>query len=323
MRFGEKVAVFCICMVFSTIASVRADMVDRTVAIVNGEIILYSDLQEQLKIMAKLVPDAGRDLQDPTKKNAIEHDILTQMIRQKLAEQEAKRQKITINNTEVEAQLKAIMEQNHATPEQFEYMLRWNGETLEKFKEGIRKDLERNRLMDRAFKNKVVITDAQVDAFMKGGQVDVAASKAQVRLGLIFLPVNAKSPKQADVEKTGRDVLAKLKGGADFSKMAMEHSQGPSASDGGDIGFIAPEDLAPYLAKGIKDLKSGEISELVAGPNGYYILKVIEIKRQVQDKSDPNLREKIRLQLQQKEENRKFDEWLRGLESKAFIQVTL
>jgi peptidyl-prolyl cis-trans isomerase SurA len=323
MRFWEKVAVFCICIVFSTIASVRADMVDRTVAIVNGEIILYSDLQEHLKLMAKLVPAAAQDLQDPTKKNEIEHDILKQMIRQKLAEQEAKRLKITINSAEVETQVKAIMEQNHATPEQFEYMLKWNGETLEKFKDGVKKDLERNRLMERAFKSKVVITDAQVDAYMKGEQGEIASSKSQVRLGLIFLPVNAKTPKQADVEKNGRDLLSKLKGGADFRRMAMEYSQGPSASDGGDIGFIAPEELAPYLAKGIKDLKSGEISELVAGPNGYYLLKVLEVKRQAQDKSDPTLREKIRFQLQQKEENRKFDEWVRELESKAFIQVTL
>jgi hypothetical protein len=50
---------------------------------------------------------------------------------------------------------------------------------------------------------------------------------------------------------------------------------------------------------------------------------VLDTKRQIQDKSDPALREKIRFQLQQKEVSRRFEEWVKDLECKAFIQVTL
>ena len=53
-------------VVFSC-ATARTEMVDRIVANVNGEIILYSELQEQLKLMVKQTPTI--DLSDPAKKS--------------------------------------------------------------------------------------------------------------------------------------------------------------------------------------------------------------------------------------------------------------
>ncbi|MHC1727969.1 MAG: peptidylprolyl isomerase [Syntrophobacteraceae bacterium] len=323
MRALNKTALFFISMILSALfvcTAAVAEFIDRTVANVNGEIILYSEVQEQLALVEKYIPEAN--IQDPAKRAQVERDVLTNLIRQKLTEQEVKRLKVIVSNAEVDNTVDGILKENRITLTQFERSLKENGQSLQKFREGIKKELERNRLMDRALKSKVVITDAQVDAYLKSDGGSTAATE-KFRLAVIFLPVDEKSAKSPDVEKAGKELLAKIKGGADFAAMARQHSKGPAAADGGDIGFMPPEELAPYIAEAVKGLRKGEVSGLVRGPGGFYLVQVSDIDRKVQSKSDPAFREKIRGDLFQKEVNRRFDEWVRNLESKAFIQISL
>ncbi len=52
-------------------------------------------------------------------------------------------------------------------------------------------------------------------------------------------------------------------------------------------------------------------------------MKILDIASKKVSKSDPDLREKVRRTLYDQEVNRKFDEWVHDLESKAFIQISL
>jgi peptidyl-prolyl cis-trans isomerase SurA len=324
MNHFSKVATLTVCVIAAvalSCATARTETVDRIVANVNGEIILYSDLQEQIKLQQKQTP--SMDLSDPEKRSKAEHEVLTQLIRQKLTDAEIDRLKVVVNQPEVEATIKQIADENHTNLAQFEEKLKANGLTMQKFREQIRKNMERNRLMERVLTSKVLITDKQVEAYLSGADGDSAITSQKVRLGLILLPVGEKTGKPAEVEKTGREILGKLKNGADFRAMAKQYSKGPAADDGGDIGYMAAEELAPYIAQAIKNLKKDEISDLVQGPGGFYILKIIDFESKKLSKSDPATREKVRRSLFDREVNRRFEEWVHDLESKAFIQISL
>jgi peptidyl-prolyl cis-trans isomerase SurA len=326
MRYWKKLSIFLFCAIISASLAcgvARSEVMDRIVATVNGEIILYSDLQEQMRAMEKVAPDLKT--LDAEKRAQVERDVLSQLIRQRLTEAEVKRLKITISNTEVDQAIEGMMQDGHYNKSQFESALKQEGLTIEKLRENVKKELERSRLLERVLRMKTVITDAQVDAYMKSDKADVPTGPLKIHLGTILLPVDPKTGNAKEAEKTGREILEKLKGGADFKQLAIQYSKGPSASEGGDIGFMAPDELAPFISDAIKNLKGGEVSSLVSGPGGYYILKVFEIDRQktTVNKGDPGQREKVRKDLFQKEVNRKFDEWVRNLESKAFIQNTL
>ncbi|MFZ2445776.1 MAG: peptidylprolyl isomerase [Syntrophobacteraceae bacterium] len=324
MYSGKKWLLASACIVLQTLlyaGPVRCEFIDRTVAVVNGEIILYSDIQAQILLLKKVMPDLKID--DPEQKAKIERDVLTQLIRQRLTEQEVKRLKITVPNAEVDASVENVKKQNQVTQEQFEYVLKQNGQTLEKFREGIKKELERGRLLERVLKAKTVITDQQIEAALRGETGDKAVSKNKVRLGIILLPADEKKGGYQAAEKTGREILDKLKGGADFRKLAREHSKGPAAQEGGDIGFISTDDLAPAVSAAVSGLQKDQVSNLVRAEGGYYILKVFDIDQEKQNKSDPMVREKVRRELFQKEVDRKFDEWVRDLEAKSFIQISL
>jgi peptidyl-prolyl cis-trans isomerase SurA len=320
----HRIATLTVCMILAGVlccTTARAEMVDRIVANVNGEIILYSELQNQIKIMEKNMPMLA--VTDPAKKDQVEREILTQMIRQKLADMEAQRLKVTVTSPEVDIRVQQILEQNHATLAQLEVNLKANGQTLDKFREQIKKDLERDRLVERVCKSKVVIGDQQVEAFLSGEKGESAANSQKVHLGLIVLPVGDKYAKPEEAEKTGREILDKIKGGADFQSLAKQYSKGPAAQEGGDVGYLAADELAPYIAQGIRNLRKGQVSGLVQGPGGYYIIKIFDVDSKKVSKSDPALREKVRRTLYEQEVNRKFEEWVHDLESKAFIQISL
>ncbi len=318
MRLGKLIAAIFACMVLQTVYAGfgRCEIIDRTVATVNGEIILYSEVKAHVLLMEKMFPDLKTD--DPVKKAQVEREALTQLIRQRLAQDEVKRQKISVSDSELESMIDGMLKQNNFTRADLEKILKESGETFEKYREGVRKDIERNKLIDRVLKSKTLITDQQVDAALKDARPDSLGSERKIRLGIIFLPSGDK-----DAEKTGREILGQLKSGADFRKLAMQYSKGPAVVDGGDVGYMAVDELAPHIAGAIQGLKKDQVSELVKAVTGYYIVKVIDINIQKQNASDQAVRDKVRNQLFQKEIDRKFEEWVKRLESKAFIEISL
>lgn len=320
----RRVSTLAVCMIVASVfacANARAEMVDRIVANVNGEIILYSELQQQIKVLEKNMPMLN--VTDPAKKAQVEREILTQMIRQKLADMEAERLKVTVATSEVDQRVQQILEQNHSTLAQLEVNLKANGQTLDKFRAQIKKDMERERLVERVCNSKVLIGDKQVEAFLSGEKGESASTSQKIHLGLIVLPVGDKYGKPEEAEKTGREILDKLKGGADFQSLAKQYSKGPAAQEGGDVGYLASDEIAPFIAQGIRNLRKDQVSGLVQGPGGYYIIKILGIDSKKVSKSDSALREKVRRNLYEQEVNRKFEEWVHDLESKAFIQISL
>ena len=120
----NKVATFTFCVIVAvalSCATARTETVDRIVANVNGEIILYSELQEQLKLQEKQTP--SMDLSDAAKRSKAEHDILTQLIREKLTDAEIGRLKVLVTKPEVEARLSANCGAEPSNMAQFEQKL--------------------------------------------------------------------------------------------------------------------------------------------------------------------------------------------------------
>ncbi len=328
----------------------HADSVDRIIAVVNGEIILYSELGDRIRVLHAVAPDSKSD--DSARNAQIEREVLQQMVREKLVEQEAKRMKITVSKRDVDDAIEDIKRENKVTDAQIEGTLKQNNQTVNEFRESLRKDIERDRLIDRALKSKIVITDQQIDALLRqsGVQLSPLPQPAQpakaaggstgpesYRLAIIFLP-DAQGAHAKEAEKLGKDILDKLKGGTDFGQLVRQYSKGPAVDQGGDVGFMSAEELAPYLQKAITGVGKGQLSGVTKGQGGYYIVKVVDVRKggesapQVPetvrtggtgDSKDPGLREKARRQLYQQEMNRRFDEWVRDLESRSFIKISL
>jgi peptidyl-prolyl cis-trans isomerase SurA len=323
MRISRKGCALVLWISFLWAGAAFGETLDRIVAVVNGDIILYSDLQAKIRVIEKTSPGAKPG--DPSLQPQFEREVLNQMIRDRLTEQEVRRMKISVSQQEVDNALESMKKENNFTDAQFEYVVGQSGQTVEQFREGIKREMERSRLLERVLKSKTIVTDAQVDAYLKTARTQESDAPDRLRLAVIFLPIAEGSQGKTGegAEKLAQDLHDRIKKGEDFAKLAREYSKGPAVADGGDIGYIATEELAPYIAAAVRDLKPNDVSEVVRASTGFYIVKVIDTRREKLDATGAGAREKARRILFQQEMSRKFENWVKELEARSFIQVSL
>src|SRR4051812_19862448 len=126
-------------------------------------------------------------------------------------------------------------------------------------------------------------------------------------------------------ESDARERLIKLKerldNNPDFAELARLQSEDGSASRGGDLGWLSPGDTVPEFEKAMDALKVGEISGPVRSPFGWHLIQVIE--RRNEDMSKQQQRLQVRMSLRAQKADEAYQEWLRQLRDKAFVELRL
>ena len=126
-------------------------------------------------------------------------------------------------------------------------------------------------------------------------------------------------------ESDARERLVKLKerldNKVDFAELARLQSEDTSASRGGDLGWLSPGDTVPEFEKAMDALKPAEISGPVRSPFGWHLIQVIERRRQ--DMSEQQQRLQARMSLRAQKADEAYQEWLRQLRDKAFVEFRL
>ena len=126
-------------------------------------------------------------------------------------------------------------------------------------------------------------------------------------------------------ENEAKERLVKLKerldNNADFAELARLQSEDASASRGGDLGWLSPGDTVPEFEKAMDALKPGQISEPVRSPFGWHLIQVLE--RRNQDMSQQQQRLQARLALRAQKADEAYQEWVRQLRDKAFVEYRL
>ncbi|WP_374664926.1 peptidylprolyl isomerase [Ramlibacter sp.] len=116
-------------------------------------------------------------------------------------------------------------------------------------------------------------TDAAIEAAARANY-NAAPEKyrtaTQTRVRHILLMGNTEKGQQV-----AEQVLAEIKAGADFEKVAMERSQDGSAARGGDLGWFEPGRMVPEFQDAVDQLKNpGDVSGLVRTQFGWHIIKL-------------------------------------------------
>ncbi|WP_448382725.1 peptidylprolyl isomerase [Desulfosoma sp.] len=298
---------------------VQAKPVDWIVAVVNDDVILNSELQKRVEGVVKAAEQL-RDAPPLGSADTLRKEVLRQMIREKLTAQEVARLKISVSESEVEEALTSLQKSNNVSRQQLEAMLKQEGRSLDQFKRMIRQDLERARLIERVLKSKTVITDEQVQAALSR---QVRSPDEERHLAVIFLSAPSSPEARQTVRLKAQEILNRIRKGENFADLARAYSQGPGAQDGGDIGTIKAKDLAPGLEQATRDLQPGQVSDVLESANGFYVVKLLNVKRPSPSAVDERVKEKVRRELFQVEVNKKYDQWIRDLEAKSFIQIHL
>jgi len=109
--------------------------------------------------------------------------------------------------------------------------------------------------------------------------------------------------------------------GADFAELARLNSDDASAARGGDLGWVLQGDTVPEFERAMNALAPGEISRPVKTPFGYHLIQVLE--RRVADVSGDRKRMEARRILHERKAEEAYQEWLRQLRDRAFVEYRL
>ncbi|MFN7086614.1 MAG: peptidylprolyl isomerase [Burkholderiales bacterium] len=113
----------------------------------------------------------------------------------------------------------------------------------------------------------------------------------------------------------------RLENKADFAELARVHSEDSSAAKGGDLGWLSPGDTVPEFERAMNVLKPGEISAPVRSPFGWHLIQVVA--RRNEDMSSERQRLQARQALRARKSDEAYQEWLRQLRDRAFVDIRL
>ncbi len=300
-------------------AAAPAAVFDRIVAIVNDDIITLSELEEAARpVLDRLVRS------QPGEKQVYEAkaQILRMLVDQKLAEQEISRLGIAVSREDVDRVIEDVKREGKMTDEELRAALGEEGIGWEEYRKQVSDQLCRARLINEEVRGKIVITSERCRAYYDQHLSEYRTyDEAQVDQILLAVPAQAPAEVRERQSRKAGEALAMLKAGADFATLAKQSSEAPTAADGGSLGWLRLDQLAPNLKEVLSHLKPGEMSEVVATAQGFQIFRVRE-SRQGGLKPFEEAKDEINRKLFQQEVDREYERWLTGLRQKAYIKIT-
>jgi peptidyl-prolyl cis-trans isomerase SurA len=252
-------------------------VVEEIIARVNNDIITLSDYQ---KAEAALPDQVQQDCQGctPDKISAMLADekknLLRSLIDNALLVQRAQDMGISVD-TDVVRQLDQIRQQNKLpSMDALQQAVESQGMGWEDYKEQIRDSLLTQRVIQEDMGETIKISNADVQKYYDAHKNEFVEPE-EVDLSAIVFNTQGKTPQQLTaIMQKAQDVLNRLKVGEDFAALAKRYSDGPTASDGGEIGTFKPGELTPDLEKAVFSLHRGDNTDLIHTDAGLQILHV-------------------------------------------------
>jgi len=152
----------------------------------------------------------------------------------------------------------------------------------------------------------------------RGGSSPLVVQQTHVR-HILIKPSETVSDK--DAQRRMADLKERLDNGGNFAELARLHSEDGSAAKGGDLGWVGPGDTVPEFEKAMNALKIDEISEPVHTQFGWHIIQVLE--RRDQDMGQEAARLKARQEIRARKSDEAYQDWLRELRDRAYVEYRL
>jgi len=284
-------------------------VLDGIMAVVNGKIITKYELDERMRPVYDQMRGRQLNTDEIMQIQALKKKVLDQMVEDQLLLTEAERYKLTIGDSEVEEQIKVFMAKRNLNDAEFKRQLELQRMTRAEFARNMQRDMIRHRLIGGVVANKIVVTDSEVEERYKERKAEFSKD-SMVQLALILLPAGM----------SAKDLKADIEAGkASFAQAAQKYSQGPNASQGGDIGYIAWKDLAPEWNAALAGLKPGQISNPVRIQDFEGLLQVVSLKEGEELPLDA-VRDQIYQSLHDAKFEKTFAEFMQKLREKAVIE---
>jgi peptidyl-prolyl cis-trans isomerase SurA len=297
----------------------EAQVVDGIAAIVNGDVITYSQVRELSAPREKLLRSqfTGQELEN--KVGEVRKLALKDLIDRRLIIQAFKKESFQIPDHIVDQRVHDIIRESFGGDRNtFVKTLEAQNYSLGEFKE---KEMERiivSAMRSHNVKTNYIISPTKIEDFYRKHR-DLFTTKEEIKLRMIMIS-GQKDTGNAQAQKAlAEEVLGKLASGGEFEQVAQIYSEDSTKETGGDWGWIQHNTLAAPLEKFAFNMPVGRISSIIDYAGNYYVLKV-EDKRGGTTRSLAEARADIEKKLIQDEAAQIQERWIASLRQKAYIR---
>ncbi|WP_408586635.1 peptidylprolyl isomerase [Novosphingobium sp.] len=247
--------------------------VRRATAVVNGEIITGTDIDQRLA----LIVNANGGKVNPEEMDRLRLQVLRNLIDETLQIQEAKAADIDIPDEEVMDSYTRVAQQNFGKDvAALDKYLAGIGSSGASLKRQIKGEMAWQRLLRRNVQPFINVSDEEVKEMMD--RLKAAKGTEEYRIGEIYLSANDQN--RTAVEANAQKIVDQLKQGGSFVAYARQFSEASTAAVGGDLGWIKLAQLPAELAVAAGQMSAGQLVGPIPVSGGFSILYLID-KRQV------------------------------------------
>jgi peptidyl-prolyl cis-trans isomerase SurA len=247
-------------------AAPQFQMADGILATVNDSVITGYDLRQRMLLLIAMTQV------QPTSENlpAIQQQAMNALIDERLQAQElAKYEDLKVSDEEVEREIAAMAQEVGTTSQNYVNFLEQGGIRPQTFREQLRTQIGWQQLVGGRFQSRARVSQAAVAAAMR--QVSEAAAKKQYLIGEIYIEASRVGGQQAALSGANQ-LVQQMVQGAPFQAVAQQFSAAPSATRGGDAGWVVEGTLQPALQQALDQLQVGQLSRPIPVDGGVYIV---------------------------------------------------
>ena len=307
-----------ICILLFSSRSHAAVLLDRVVAIVNQDVITWSELYKAMEADAS---PKVKELRDDEKRKIFKENetfFLETLINVRLQLQEAKNMGIRVSDEELQEAIGNIQKKYSMSEAAFGESLKIEGFTYAEYKKRLREQIIISKLVNMEIRNKIVITDEDLNKFVAENK-EILENTERYKISQILLK-KQKDTDNSKIEEKAGELLRKIEQGGSFSDLAQQYSEDPSAKAGGDLGLLKKSQLNKIFIDILSGMKPGDVSKPFWTESGLHIIK---LESRAEAKNKDEAREEAKNMLNNKIFSERFNAWIKSLREKSFIEVKL
>lgn len=255
-------------------ASAEIALLDRVVAIVDDDVVLYSELNQRMAGILTRIQQSGT--QAPPEE-ILRKQVLEQLISERLQLNMGYNAGIRVSDEEINQTLARVAASSNLSLEDYIAQIHASGGTLANVRQEIVDEIIIMRVQQGRVMRRIRISEQELTNFLNSEEGRLVTSP-DVNIGQILFSVPSSSSAdetKAIVDKLNR-IEEQLKAGADFKQLAIANSDDQSALDGGDLGWRKMAQLPGVFIEAVESMEAGQVSKPIRSAAGYHLIKLYD-----------------------------------------------
>lgn len=269
-----------ICLTIFTFKTASGEQLDRIAVVVNDSVITQSQLEQQIRVARQQLQQSHLPVPEASKLRA---QIVQHLIDTQLQLQTASKLGIKVSDKELNQAINQIAHRNGISIEQMQAELKRQGMNFVDFRQEIRRQMTISQLQQRAVGASVIVSSQDVDEWMKKipKQTD-NGKQTEYHVVDLVIPFSDKPTAQeiAAAQQRAQKLVGTLRAGTDFKQAVLAGSDEQPPLQGSDLRWHKLSSLPDLFVPYVQRLQPGDISRPIQAPNGFHIIKLVEIKGQ-------------------------------------------